>query len=230
MEEEERAYSGPSGRPSKKGKRRQKRSRKKGRKLDLKTMEWKNVATEEFPRREDKKGPATKEWYDGEEFLQLLEDEGEGKKAEEVLGTWRTEIEKGWVQVQSVMGSGASVPVAPPSMAPNATIRPSAGSMRGQKYITASKHKIPNLLKQLLHAATEGGDETQVLFQVAEVGRPLVSVSAICEQGNRVTFGRGGGMIQNLATGQETPFSRKNGIYVLNMWILDADAPCFHRP
>ena len=62
-----------------------------------------------------------------------------------------------------------------------------------------------------------------MLFQVADVSRPLISVSAICEMGNRVIFGRGGGVVQSLLTGAETPFYRKNGIYHLNMWVYDGD-------
>ena len=73
---------------------------------------------------------------------------------------------------------------------------------------------------------------TNVLFQVAEVTKPLVSVSALCEKGNRVIFGKAGGIVQNLQTGRETPFYKRNGIYVLSMWLLDEDEKTqpFHRP
>ena len=198
--------------------------------LDMTTQEWKAMPTKRDTAEEKVNSAKDKQWYDEAEPLALIEDDEEDKKGNELLGSWRTEPEHGWVQVQSVMDSGASAPVCPPSMAPNAPIRPSAGSRRGQQYTSASRHKIPNLGEQLLQAATEAGEETQVLFQVAEVSRPLVSVSAICEQGNRVTFGRGGGVVTNIASGHETPFYRKNGIYVLNMWIHDADTPVFARP
>ena len=109
-------------------------------------------------------------------------------------------------------------------MAPHVPVVPSPGSLRGQMYNTAAKEKLANLGQQHLHACTTEGVETEVLFQIAEVGKPLVSVSAICELGNRVVFGRGGGVIQNLQTGHETPFIRKNGIYVLEMRILNEPA------
>ena len=116
-------------------------------------------------------------------------------------------------------------------MAPNAGVRPSPGSMRGQTYATASKQKLPNLGQQHLQACTEEGEYTEVFFQIADVSKPLVSVSAICEKGNRVIFGRNGGIVQNLRTGIETPFHRLNGIYVLDMWILDEPAESsFTRP
>ena len=130
------------------------------------------------------------------------------------------------------MDSGASSPVAPPTMAPNATTEPSPGSIRGQVYASATKHKIKNLGQQRLKACTEDGSSTEVLFQIADVSKPLVSVSAICEKGNRVTFGRGGGCVQNLQTGQTTPFYRQGGIYVLKLWLLGEPTTTtpFHRP
>ena len=140
---------------------------------------------------------------------------------------------KHWIKVESVVDSGAAAPVAPPTMAPHVQVVPSEGSKRGQKWTTASKHKIPNLGEQHLHACTESGNPTDVLFQIAEVGKPLVSVSAICEKGNRVIFGRAGGVVQNIRTGAETPFYRKNGIYVLSLWLMDephTEASPFGRP
>ena len=102
------------------------------------------------------------------------------------------------------------------------------------KYTSASKHKLVNKGQQSIHACTEEGDFMDVLFQVAEVSKPLVSVSALCERGNRVIFGRSGGVVQNLKTGQDIPFYRRNGIYILSMWLLDepkdTTTPPFHRP
>ena len=121
-----------------------------------------------------------------------------------------------------MVDSGASVPVVPPSMLPNVKVIPSEGSRRGQKFTSASKHKLKNLGEQRAKAYTEQCEAAEVLFQIADVSKPLVSVSAICERGNRVIFGRGGGVIQNLETGQEIPFERKGGIYAIGLWVRGA--------
>ena len=68
---------------------------------------------------------------------------------------------------------------------------------------------------------TVDGLETSVLFQLCDVTRPLLSVSAICDYGNRVVFGRGGGIIYNLDTGLEIPFSRQGGIYSIGLWVRE---------
>ena len=127
------------------------------------------------------------------------------------------------------MDSGAAAPVAPPNMLPNVKVEPSPGSLRGQNYTSASQHKLKNFGQQTIRACTEDGDETEVLFQIADVSKPLVSVSSMCERGNRVLFGRSGGVVQNLQTGKEIPFYRQNGMYVLSMWLMDSDQG-FTRP
>ena len=97
-------------------------------------------------------GPLAYHWMDE---LCMFEDEGEddGKSDKDdkpLLGfSWKSEPKMWnagkWIKVDSVVDSGASAPVASPSMAPNATIRPSEGSRRGQKYTSASKHKLKKL-------------------------------------------------------------------------------------
>ena len=176
-------------------------------------------------------------WIDGPE-LSIFNEEPEEKPAELLGFSWRSEPEewqeRKWVKVDSVMDSGASAPVAPPSMLPNVKVEESEGSKRKQKFTSASKHKLLNLGQQLICACTEEGDDMDVLFQIADVSKPLVSVSAICERGNRVIFGRSGGVVKNIATGHEIPFHRRNGIYVLSMWMADGPtspaAGSFRRP
>ena len=84
--------------------------------------------------------------------------------------------------------------------------------------------------EQRAKAFTEQGEPAEVLFQIVDVSKPLVSVSAICERGNRVIFGRSGGIIQNLRTGSQTPFLRENGAYVLSVRLLDDEDQGFRRP
>ena len=175
------------------------------------------------------------------EDLCIFEQEEDKQQAPSEILTlsWRSEPEdfanKKWVRIKSVVDSGASAPVAPPQMMPSIKIEPSEGSRRGQRYSSASKHKLRNLGQQHIKAMTENGEPTEVLFQIADVSKPLVSVSAICEKGNRVIFGRAGGVVQNVKTGHIIPFQRENGIYVLSLWLEEGDqndtnSSSFHRP
>ena len=157
--------------------------------------------------------PSQLNWYDrsgNEESsgeLLLWED---AESTSDLLGfAWRSDAQtwknKKWVKVDSIMDSGAAAPVAPPSMLPNVKVEPSPGSMRGQNYTSASKHKLKNLGQQRISACSEEGEETSVLFQIADVSKPLVSVASICEKGNRVIFGKSGGVVQHIHTGRTIP-------------------------
>ena len=78
---------------------------------------------------------------------------------------------------------------------------------------------MPNQGEQHIPVAFENGVNTTAVFQIAEVSRPLVGVGRVCEMGNRVIFGASGGVIVNLATGKETRFERKEGVYIFTIWI-----------
>ena len=94
-------------------------------------------------------------------------------------------------------------------MAPGHPVRANAASRSGKTYSSASGHPLHNLGEQALCAETDGGVETEMLFQLADVSCPLISVSQICDHVNRVIFGRGGGVILNLDTGMELFFERQ---------------------
>ena len=102
----------------------------------------------------------------------------------------------------------------------------------GQTYTAACGSPLPNLGEQILDIATEEGMEAKVKFQMAEVTRPLCSVSKICDRGHRVVFELGGGCIENLKTGWRIEFARRDNVYILNWWVYDdgsAACPDFGR-
>ncbi len=56
-------------------------------------------------------------------------------------------------------------------------------------------------------------------YQIADVSKPLNSVSKICDRGNVVTFHSRGGVIHNLTSGKRTQFGRQGNIYTLQTWV-----------
>ena len=89
------------------------------------------------------------------------------------------------------MDSGAAQSVAPPSMAPGVVIETSPGSQRGQQHVSASGGRLPNMGQQKLKIQTNEGRDAMVLYQVAELSRPLTAVSETCDNGNWVVYARG---------------------------------------
>jgi len=128
----------------------------------------------------------------------------------------------GWTRVRAIPDSGAIESVAPGDMAPEYKVLASPGSLRGQCYTSASGDEIPNEGQQVVPDVAEDGRISEHTWQLAAVTRPLKSVGQICDEGKRVIFGRSGGMIQDVYTGEVTEFTREHGIYLMDMWIPPA--------
>ena len=75
--------------------------------------------------------------------------------------------------------------------------------------------------QKVLTIQTNEGMDITVLYQTAEVSRPLTSVSATCDRGNWVVYTPQGGFILNCLTGERTSFERSGGIYELDLWMRD---------
>ena len=61
------------------------------------------------------------------------------------------------------------------------------------------------------------GRTCSMKFLDANVKRPLASVSAIIDQGNRVVFDPYESYVENVATGQRLPMVRKRGVFVMEL-------------
>ena len=138
--------------------------------------------------------------------------------------------DRGWSRVKVIMDSGAAESVCPRAMAPQFTVHDSIASRAGVYYTSANGGKIMNLGEQHVPVCLSNGARTIATFQVADVSRPLMSVSKLCEMGNRVIFGANGGMILNLQSGEATPFVKDEGVYTFEMWIPPLSESPFGRP
>ena len=144
------------------------------------------------------------------------------------LELWSTKDEEvvggpGWVRVRAVIDSGAGASVGPRSLVGKDKLRESPGSRNGQHFTSASGETLKNEGEVVLNSFTEQGQTLCATFQIADITRPLLSVSKICEKGNFVYFGQRGGVILHTVTGMKTYFTRENGIYVLDLYIKEAD-------
>ena len=145
------------------------------------------------------------------------------KKELNALPTGYHRQEDGWIKLRGVMDSGASCSVIHPSMCPDYEVQPSAGSLAGQKFTSASGDEIPNLGQQLLDVETMDGRSGMARYQSADVTRPLNSITEICdaggEDGQYVIFSKYGGAVINLDHGRQTPFDREDDIYCMDLWV-----------
>ena len=123
----------------------------------------------------------------------------------------------GYVTIKSVLDSGATDSCAPDCMCPEVGSVPSEGSKRGQMYTAAGGKRIANEGEKNLQMVTSANEVVQTNWQTVEITRPLSSVRQICLQGNRVIFGANGGVIYNIATGNETQFGVEDNVYTLEL-------------
>ena len=154
-----------------------------------------------------------------DEFLSLLLDDEE--LAEEELNAAE---EEEFILMDVAADSGAGDNVASKVDAPGYTVRESAASKRGGKFVGAGGHRIKNQGEMLLQmeAPGENGKDSPVdaMFQVADVCRPLFSVSRICDRGsNTMTFDKEKAVVRNPQGKTICIFKRRGNLYIAQMKV-----------
>ena len=164
-----------------------------------------------------------------EEFLNVFFNEDE----DELLAADAEEPE--YIEVDVVGDSGAGDNVASRQGAPGCNVRESAGSRKGQNFVSASRTRIKNEGEMTLEmqAPTDKDGEfnpVNAVFQVADVCRPLMSISRICDRGdNKVTFDKQKAVVRNSKGQIVMVFHRKGNLYVGRMRVKNPKYKGFGR-
>ena len=102
------------------------------------------------------------------------------------------------------------------------TTEESEGSRRGRHFIAADGNRIANLgqarvgVRDANTKATFGS-----VLQIAEVSRPLYSVSKICDSGASVTFTKHDATVKDKDGRLLAKFVREGGLYVADLEFTD---------
>ena len=94
-----------------------------------------------------------------------------------------------------------------------------SGAKPEVRYQIADGSLIENMGEKSFTAHTEAGTTHQLTAQVTEVNKALLSVIKTVNAGNRVVFDSESSYIGNKLDGSRIPIVRKDGAYVLKMWI-----------
>ena len=84
--------------------------------------------------------------------------------------------------------SGAGDSVITKRMLNSKKIKPSPGSRRGLHYVSATDHRISNVGEISLEFQTDEGQAETIVLQVADVNKPLMSISDRLDHRCRVVF------------------------------------------
>ena len=94
----------------------------------------------------------------------------------------------------------------------------------GGRYRAANGARLPNMGQQVAAFRTPEGLSRSLRFQIAGVGRPLISVAQLAKTGHRVEFGAEEGHIVHVPSGQRLRLQRTGGVYLLRMLVRDGNA------
>ena len=95
-------------------------------------------------------------------------------------------------------------------------------------YEVADGNEIPNLGERRCVMWTEGSqDARKINLQVADVHKPLLSLSRCADMGFESRFGRRADALIDEESGEVIPLERKGNLYILKCWLKAAP---FGRP
>ena len=121
------------------------------------------------------------------------------------------------------MDTGAHHNVIPKRMIGKRVIRPSKGSRAGMRYVGAGGERINNEGEVDFPFETMEGHMQEMIFQIAEVNKPLGSVAYFVDRDYRVVYDK------NMGTGEDMSYmihKPTRTVYRFrrerNIWVMDA--------
>ena len=160
------------------------------------------------------------EWYLKDRTLGVLTVEGQSGQGRVVCSLDKSA--GGWRYVAAVVDSGAEETVAPPGLLPGRVVEsPMQRSGGRSRARAANGSRIPNLGQQDVSVKTPEGHGCSLRFQVADVERPLISVSQMSKTGRKVEFESAQGLIIHKQSGKRIRLQRVGGVYLLRMKVRD---------
>ena len=128
-----------------------------------------------------------------------------------------------WTLIEVIVDSGACETVLPASLCNHIMLRESAASKAKVEYEVASGKAVPNLGEKHCEIYVEGTANPMIMhFQVADIHRPLLSLSRCADQGFRSHLDDYGGWLEDKKTGEVIPITRRGNLYIMQMWIRGA--------
>ena len=128
-------------------------------------------------------------------------------------------------EVEVIVDSGACETVMPRNLCQLIPIVPSAQSIAKVEYQMASGKDIPNLGERHCEVYAEGSPHPLLMhFQVADVHRPLLSLSKAADMGFRSYLDDNGAWLEDVENCECLPIERKGDSYVMKLWVRGVQA------
>ena len=140
-----------------------------------------------------------------------------------------SEADGGWVRMEVTVDSGACDTVMPISSCAF-KILPSYQSKHAMEYEVANGESIANLGERRCLIRTPGSrEERRITFQVADVHKPLLSVTRAADAGFDCLLTDTGGFLIPRQSWESRndwiPISRRGNLYTMSCWVKSDDRP-----
>ena len=125
-----------------------------------------------------------------------------------------------WTELEVTVDSGACISVMPIGSCEGIDIIENELSRNGAEYEVANGATIPNLGERRCEVMTVGSPQPKrITFQVADVHKPLLSISGCADMGFDCFLGQSGGKLRDRVNGELIPLERHGSLYTLRMWV-----------
>jgi len=125
-----------------------------------------------------------------------------------------------WTEIEITVDSGACVTVMPRSLCEGISILQNRLSREGVEYEVANGAHIPNLGERRCEMMTIGSSVCKnIVLQVADIHKPLLSISGCADMGFDCYLGDKGGHLLDKHTGEKIPLERRENLYIMRAWI-----------
>ena len=115
-------------------------------------------------------------------------------------------------------------------MCSHISIISTAKSRAGFEYEVANGEGIPNLGRRDCIMMTEqSGLPKGIQFEIADVHKPLLSISRITVSGYECILGKHGGRLADVQTGDIVPLHRRENLYFMKAWVKNDNGQDFPR-
>ena len=115
--------------------------------------------------------------------------------------------------------SGAADHVMPIGWLVMFVIMKSIGSIKGLHYVAADGTRIANVGQQKVKFMTIDGTWMEILFQLAAIHKPLVSVSKLNESGYKVVFDEDDSYIMHKRTRKIVRMRKERGVFTIDAYV-----------
>ncbi len=126
-----------------------------------------------------------------------------------------------WKKYEATLDSGSVENVGSKKSFKSCKIIENQASKDGLEYVAAGGHTLKNQGEKHVEFYDAYGQRKKLIVQMTEVKKILLSESKICDAGHWIWRNKSKGEIINEKTGEATPFKRKGGMYVMDMWIYE---------